>query len=284
MTKLLKMPMKSLKKTSKIDLENEDLTIEDESRAQNTTNSTRCFCSPVTDGVKDKNILKKTGERFGVNAICFQGVGTASAILFNDKNNANNFAIGLAKYQTVRITNPKAIELIEKAINNSNLDITNIKLELLYDALEEDEYEKIFDEYMNIDYKKLNAACKKHNINYYKTNRIQKQRLLTNLNNDNLINLMKNERRLNIILDNARIHTSKVVEMACDILNINLVFLPPYCPFLNPIENVWKDVKREIYNSYYTNLDELIEVFEDAFMSRVYSRTYYENWLEKFFA
>ena len=28
----------------------------------------------------------------------------------------------------------------------------------------------------------------------------------------------------------------------------------------------------------------LIEVFEDAFMSRVYSRTYYENWLEKFFA
>lgn len=109
MTKLLKMPMKSLKKTSKIDLENEDLTIEDESRAQNTTNSTRCFCSPVTDGVKDKNILKKTGERFGVNAIGFQGVGTASAILFNDKNNANNFAIGLAKYQTVRITNPKAI-------------------------------------------------------------------------------------------------------------------------------------------------------------------------------
>lgn len=238
----------------------------------------------MTDGVKDKNILKKSGERFGVNAIGFQGVGTASAILFNDKNNANNFAIGLAKYQTVRITNPKAIELIEKAINNPNLDITNIKLELLYDALEEDEYEKLFDEYMNIDYKKLNAACKKHNINYYKTNRIQKQRLLTNLNNDNLINLMKNERRLNIILDNARIHTSKVVEMACDILNINLVFLPPYCPFLNPIENVWKDVKREIYNSYYTNLDELIEVFEDAFMSRVYSRTYYENWLEKFFA
>ena len=284
MTKLLKTPMKSLKKTSKIDLENEDLAVEDESRAQNTTNTAKCFCSPVINGVKDKNILKKTGKRFGINAIGFQGVGTTSAILFNDKNNANNFAIALAKYQTTRVTNPKAIELLEKAITNPNIDITNIKLELLYDALGEDEYEKLFDDYMDIDYKKFNAACKKHNINYYKTNRIQKQRLLTNLNNDNLINLMKNERRVNIILDNARIHTSKVVEMACDMLNINLVFLPPYCPFLNPIENVWKDVKREIYNSYYTNLDELIEVFEDAFMSRVYSRTYYENWLEKFFA
>ena len=59
MTKLQKMPMKSLKKTSKIDLENEDLTIEDESQAQNTTNSTRYFCSPVINGVKDKNIFKK---------------------------------------------------------------------------------------------------------------------------------------------------------------------------------------------------------------------------------
>ena len=284
MTKLLKTPMKSLKKTSKIDLENEDLAVEDESRAQNTKNTAKCFCSPVINGVKDKNILKKTGKRFGINAIGFQGVGTTSAILFNDENNGNNFAIALAKYQTTRVTNPKAIELLEKAITNPNIDITNIKLELLYDALGEDEYEKLFDDYMDIDYKKFNAACKKHNINYYKTNRIQKQRLLTNLNNDNLINLMKNERRVNIILDNARIHTSKVVEMACDMLNINLVFLPPYCPFLNPIENVWKDVKREIYNSYYTNLDELIEVFEDAFMSRVYSRTYYENWLEKFFA
>ena len=59
MTKLLKTPMKSLKKTSKIDLENEDLVVEEESRAQNTTNTAKCFCSPVINGVKDKNILKK---------------------------------------------------------------------------------------------------------------------------------------------------------------------------------------------------------------------------------
>ena len=278
------MRMKSLKKTSKIDLENEDLLVEDESRAQNTTNSTRCFCGPTVDGIKDKNILVKTGERFGINAVGFEGIGIPSAIFFNNKNNANNFAITLCKYQIVRIENSKAIDYLENAINNPNLDITNIKLELLYDALDEEEYYKLFDEDMNIVYKKLNAACKKYNINYYKTNRIQKQHLLSNLNNDNLINLMKNERRLNIVLDNAKIHTSKVVEMTCDILNINLVFLPPYCPFLSPIENIWKDVKRKIYNSYYTTLNELIEIFEDAFMARVNSATYYANWFDKFFA
>ena len=222
--------------------------MEDESRAQNTTNSTRCFCSPVVDGMKDKNILIKTGERFGINAVGFEGIEIPSAIFFNNKNNANNFAITLCKYQIVRIENSKAIDYLENAINNPNLDITNIKLELLYDTLGEEEYYKLFDEDRNIEYKKLNAACKKYNINYYKTNRIQKQHLLSNLNNDNIINLMKNERRLNIVLDNAKIHTSKVVEMTCDILNINLVFLPPYSPFLSPIENIVYYENNILYN------------------------------------
>ena len=137
---------------------------------------------------------------------------------------------------------------------------------------------------MEINYKKLNAACKKYKINYYKINKIQKEHLLNNLNNKRLINLMKNERKLNIVLDNARIHKSKVVEYVCNILSINLIFLPPYCPFLNPIENVWKDVKRIVHNSYYNNLEELTNIFEDDFNNLIDSESYYKNWFEKFFA
>ena len=70
--------------------------------------------------IKIKIFLKKTGERFGINAIGFQGIGTTSAIFFNNKNNANNFAITLGKYQITRVTNPKAIELLNNAINNPN--------------------------------------------------------------------------------------------------------------------------------------------------------------------
>lgn len=77
------------------------------------------------------------------------------------------------------------------------------------------------------------------------------------LNNKKLSFLMKEEKPLNIILDNARIHTAKIVEEACEILSVNLVYLPPYCPFLSPIEDVWKDIKREIYNTNYKSLDEL---------------------------
>ena len=37
------------------------------------------------------------------------------------------------------------------------------------------------------------------------------------------------------------------VKEACEILSVNLVYLPPYCPFLSPIEDVWNDIKREDY-------------------------------------
>ena len=266
-----------------MDVENEDLIALDESRCQNSINSSRCLYESKK-GKKDHNKLKRTGGRFGINAIGFQGINCNSAIFFNKKNNSNNFAITLCKYQLGRLRNPEVLEIITNAIENPNLDITNIKLELLYNQLPEEEYYRLFDDFMEVNNKKLNAACKKYKINYYKVNKIQKEHLLDNLNNKRLINLMHNERKLNIVLDNARIHKSKVVEYVCDILSINLVFLPHYCPFLNPIENVWKDVKRIVRNSYYNDLDELINIFEDAFYDLIDSKSYYENWFEKFFA
>ena len=51
--------------------------------------------------------------------------------------------------------------------------------------------------------------------------------------------LTKYERKINIILDNAQIHKAKVTKIITEILNINLIYLPPYCPFLNSIEKVW---------------------------------------------
>ena len=103
------------------------------------------------------------------------------------------------------------------------------------------------------------------------------------LNNKELISIMEEEQILNIILDNARIHTAKIVEESCEILSVNLVFLPPYCPFLNPIEGVWKDIKREIYNENYYSLNELIELFETKFYEKVDNTSYYDNWVMQFF-
>ena len=50
--------------------------------------------------------------------------------------------------------------------------------------------------------------------------------------------LTKYERKINIILDNAQIHKAQVTKIVAEILNINIIYLPVYSPFLNPIEKV----------------------------------------------
>lgn len=84
-------------------------------------------------------------------------------------------------------------------------------------------------------------------------------------------------------MDNARIHKAQITKIVADILNINLIYLPPYCPFLNPIENVWGDVKREIYKHDYNTLNELIDIFRDEFYKIVDNTSFFENWSIKFF-
>ena len=49
-----------------------------------------------------------------------------------------------------------------------------------------------------------------------------------------------------IVLDNARFHTSKKIkekQPGWEQKGVLLRFLPPYCPHLNPIEALWKQLK-----------------------------------------
>ena len=189
----------------------------------------------------------------------------------------------LCKYLISRTENPKALKIISDIISSPKLKINNIKLELLKNCMDKKEFKQMFDENQKIIPKKFEYNCKKYRINYYKTNQIIKKRLQKMLSNKELSILMKEEKPLNIILDNARIHTAKIVEEACEILSVNLVYLPPYCPFLSPIEDVWKDIKREIYNANYNSLDELTELFESKFYEKVDNISYFEKWVMNFF-
>ena len=119
------------KKTSKIDPKNEDIAVLDESRAQNEPNTKRRLCKPTINGVKDPNLLSRTGKRFGINATGIQGINCQSALYFNHKNNATNFSINLCEYTILRCNNPLISEIISNAINDPNLLETNVKLKLL---------------------------------------------------------------------------------------------------------------------------------------------------------
>ena len=87
-----------------------------------------------------------------------------------------------------------------------------------------------------------------------------------------------------LILDNAKIHKAKVVQEFCQQGKIILVYLPPYSPELNPIEFVWKDLKKKLSQYYQLSIEELKkigqEITEEFLSSRQYSYT--ARWREKF--
>jgi transposase len=57
--------------------------------------------------------------------------------------------------------------------------------------------------------------------------------------------------KLYLILDGAGYHTAHVVKNAAISLNIELHYLPPYSPNLNPIERLWKVMNERARNSVY---------------------------------
>lgn len=71
-----------------------------------------------------------------------------------------------------------------------------------------------------------------------------------------------NAKRIYLILDNYRIHSSKIVNaaLAHHLSNITLEFLPPYCPNENRIERVWKDLHDQVTRNHrHKSLDDLMK-------------------------
>ncbi len=59
-----------------------------------------------------------------------------------------------------------------------------------------------------------------------------------------------------VILDNGRFHHAKALKIP---ENVILVFLPPYCPELNPIERLWQDIKAKLFSPTYQTLKQMQE-------------------------
>jgi transposase len=93
----------------------------------------------------------------------------------------------------------------------------------------------------------------------------------------------KNEgKRIAIILDNFGSHTSGDAREAAEKLGIVLVFLPPYSPDLNPIEFIWKGIKRELSSMFLMGKEEVKRVVERLFYKFTSSLSFAEGWIKKF--
>ena len=63
-----------------------------------------------------------------------------------------------------------------------------------------------------------------------------------------------------LLLDNVAFHKSKEVINTLSKLNCEVIYTPPYSPYLNPIEEVFSQIKRNIRKSYINETNIIIRV------------------------
>ena len=66
------------------------------------------------------------------------------------------------------------------------------------------------------------------------------------------------------------------------ILDIELIFLPPYSPQLNPIETIWKSIKNVISRTFMKDQEMMVDTVKASFIEFSRSKSFCKNWVEAF--
>lgn len=87
-----------------------------------------------------------------------------------------------------------------------------------------------------------------------------------------------------VIWDNLPAHRHREIERLARSMRIILVNLPPYSPELNPIEKVWKQIKRQIScQGFIESKEKLSQIIFSGFEKLTQSTDLAHKWIEEFF-
>jgi transposase len=146
--------------------------------------------------------------------------------------------------------------------------------------------DRLYDD--EIHYDNLAKNCKNYfgrldlNNNAEKIDEEKMKNFLKNCEKLNIEELCQKEKLFNLILDNYSVHHSAYVEQISEILNINLIFLPTYSPDLNPIEDVWRIIKKYVSNKFIKSGKDIVNLYISKFYEEVTNNSLYKNWLKEF--
>ena len=232
------------------------------------------------------NTLTRTGKRFGISVTGFMGVNGVSHADVYLRNNSFTTIYSLIQLRYLNTENEDIKEILMKILGDGRINRSYIKNELkkenktpkqrvdkIKELLEKEDKPKISE------IKKISSNKK---ITSARISTKQRTTIRDLLIENKVDTFLKDEKPLVIICDNAKIHTQKDVLRACEFLNIQLIFLPPYSPDLNPIEDLWRIIKKEVYSATYDSLAELIKIVLDEFDKNVDNKTLFENWLNDY--
>ena len=90
------------------------------------------------------------------------------------------------------------------------------------------------------------------------------------------------DKKILLVLDNFPSHKAQVTRIRAEELGIGLTYLPPYSPDLNPIEQIWRGVKREVSEAFFGSRDEFMAVIENSYNQLSTQLSFAEGWLMTF--
>ena len=85
-----------------------------------------------------------------------------------------------------------------------------------------------------------------------------------------------------LILDNFRSHRANFTMDFAEEISIKLIYLPPYSPDLNPIEFIWKCIKKVISKNFIVDVSHLKDIIYRSFQNFSSKMSFAKRWIEKF--
>lgn len=282
----------------------------------------KCHSGKIFYKKGKKNIIIRNGDNLPLNGFGFQTENGNSVIKFKPtsktfdiitflceiriynmerKETAASLQILVNEYEEkLRIIRSEKIrkrdikkadvekELIEEKINTLNHIINNLNNEETNNLIQEYEENGNIEELIDLDNiedeikdgKLLKFEKKKHQKKESEKSNLYE--FVSNLTEESWVENFKKEKRIVIVLDNAKIHKAKLTKDVAKLLNIKLTFLEKYSSDINPIERVWYSIKDKLSTKYIENEVFLKELFGHYFYKYATSTTLTEKWLNKY--
>lgn len=219
----------------------------------------------------------------------FQAVNGKSLLKFIDNSRIVPMIQFMADVRILNMKNEEIKEKISNTVYNTNLNEEKIRKTLKNKKINEEELKsKLYKRFetknttINQLVHGIELDIKKIKISSDDIKKETEKQIIENMKQANITHELKKEKQIIIILDNYRTHKSKIFQEACAILNIKIIFLPPYSPHLNPIEQIWKSIKRVLSITYIQSQKHLKGIFKNEFYKQVVKESFYKKWINKF--
>jgi transposase len=240
-------------------------------------------------GVKNI-IIKSLGKKESINVIGFQPLNGVPVLSCPERSNRATFSIHQFDVRIPNMENEKVANKLYKFIKCEELNEEFIKNELKEDMPNNNELNKQISDATNKPYETQTALNKRINRIFNKIN--VKSKIVVDIQEQVIYNWMeenqwikdelKKEKRIVMVLDNHSANISNLAKDVAKFLNIKLIHLPRYSPKLNPIEQVWRAMKKKISSIDFETIESLLAKVKYYYSEYVEEKTFTDKWIKKF--